>query len=634
MCAETEAINLFAYGSLRNPAFIESITGEMHEGYPAVLHGYRKYFTHFGFPFILPQPNGRVHGKCYLRVSPKALERTDHFECEGTLYDRKSVTVTVNGKPLQAHAYIANLIHIRRSFGPKMDMALVEKVEKFIEEHAGERIKILMNEPDQPRSESDLATWTRQELFGAEIFNLLNMLLLDKYVSDYTIDSHLKIRGLPSLAAVRRDREKMAYARNYLWLAMRFIVMNQFEDNFRHQFRAELFERMPYSRFTLSLLAALMLFNRHASHLDPIIREHGQAAVASDEEYFACAYHAVRIAQEFYLDHQQEASLIVKEILLEPHPGVIPMGAELEFSEAGRLAIRPERPDDPLFRHFLYFYDFDLDRRSWKLGGHVDDHKYSRVGKVTDGGFLEYSLGKTEILEDDSQPVTQDPCILAQLVEELVRYTPVRPHSLHLSFQDVSEKGWRRQNDPEMLRCLLALGGDIGWNDTGELVEKRLFYEETTDPWGCAHLIRENFHHLIRTGEEKKPLRVIEYQFPRLERTTRYEPLIVALKGFHLGYRPRPMSSVATTRYQDAAEVEVEALRAWAFHVEALSDESITRFLRYVEKGLYEERKGTHVHAKRYIRRMLFEIEKILVLRNEWIQKARAGEARHVPRPV
>ncbi len=104
----------------------------MHEGQPAVLHGYKKYYTPFGFPFILPHPGGRVDGKNYFDISPEALEKIDHFECEGTLYDRKTVSISAHGKTADAQAYIANLIHIRRNFGPNMDLALVEKVEKFI----------------------------------------------------------------------------------------------------------------------------------------------------------------------------------------------------------------------------------------------------------------------------------------------------------------------------------------------------------------------------------------------------------------------------------------------------------------------------------------------------------------------
>jgi hypothetical protein len=305
---------------------------------------------------------------------------------------------------------------------------------------------------------------------------------------------------------------------------------------------------------------------------------------------------------------------------------VVPIGAELEFSDAGRLAIHRDRPEDSLFCHFLYFYDYDMDRRSWKLGGHVDDHKFSYLNRETDGGFLEYSLGKSDVLQEDSQPVTEDPRILALLTQELVRYTPVRPHSLHLAYQDRDDLPFREENDPEMLLCLLLLGGDIGRSEGGELVEKRIHYEETTDPWGSVHFIRENFHRLIGTEEEKKPLRVIEYQSPRLDAQRSYEPLIVAFKGFQLGYRPRPMSSVATIRYQEAAKPEIEALRRWAGSVEPLSDRVLSDFLEIVERGLNVEKKKTRAHAKRYIRKMLFEIEKELVLRNEWIHQTRKEE--------
>jgi gamma-glutamylcyclotransferase (GGCT)/AIG2-like uncharacterized protein YtfP len=625
MPAPPRKINLFAYGSLRNPAFIESITGEMLEGKSAVLKGYKKYYTPLGFPFILPHPKGRVYGKCYFGLSPETLQKIDRFECEGTLYDRKKVSLTVQGKPLRAQAYIANLLHIRRAFGPNMDLALVEKAEKFIEEHAGERIKILTMHPTGDRTESDLVALTRQELFGAEIFNLLNMLLLDKYISDYTIDSHLKIRGLPTLSKIRSDPQALSYAPQYLHLAMRFILLNQFEESFRHQFRSEFFVRMPFCRFTLSLLAALILHNRHRQEIDALLEEAALSQRVSENEYIDYALQAVQTAHRVYRQYNLEAAFIVREVLLDRQHGLVPMGAELEFSDVGRLATRQNRPPDPRFHHFRYFYDFDLDRRTWKLGGHVDDHKYSLVRDETEGGFLEYSLGNTDVLQRQSQPVTDDPWILGRLVEELVRFTPVRPHSLHLSFQDPADRPWRKQNDPEMLECLLLLGGDFGWDEKWSLVERRLHGEETVDPWGNMHFIRENYHALIGTEDGGQPLRVMEYQFPRLAPGISYEPLICALKGFHLGYRPRPMSSVVTSRYYEEAREEIEALKRWASSVSPLGTDTISKFLQHVEKGLETEKKGRkRAHARRYIQKMLFQIEQILFLRNDWIRQSLA----------
>jgi len=208
-------------------------------------------------------------------------------------------------------------------------------------------------------------------------------------------------------------------------------------------------------------------------------------------------------------------------------------------------------------------------------------------------------------------------------VEELVLYTPVRPHSLHLSFQDVEDRPPRKENDPELLECLLLLGGDFGWDEKWELVERRIHDEETVDPWGNMHFIRENFHPLIGSEEESKPQRVMEYQFPRLGPRQRYEPLVVALKGFHLGYRPRPMSSVVTFQYYDAARQEIDALRRWASSVRPLGSQTLSNFLSHLEKGLEMEKKGRQrAHPKKYIHRMLFEIERTLYLSNQSIKDA------------
>jgi hypothetical protein len=136
------------------------------------------------------------------------------------------------------------------------------------------------------------------------------------------------------------------------------------------------------------------------------------------------------------------------------------------------------------------------------------------------------------------------------------------------------------------------------------------------------HFIRENYHTLIGSDEGNQPLRVMEYQFPRLRPQQKYEPLIVALKGFHLGYRPRPMSSVVTSQYYEAAQGEIEALRKWASSVRPLGSEILSTFLGHLEKGLEMEKRGrTRAHGRKYIQKMLFEIERVLFLHNEWIKE-------------
>jgi hypothetical protein len=369
------------------------------------------------------------------------------------------------------------------------------------------------------------------------------------------------------------------------------------------------------------MLGALILFNRHRSILHTSLEEDGMFEHGMDKAYLDYAFRAVEIAHQFFHNHKREAALIVQEILLEPQHGHIPMGAEMEFSDVGYRATHEERPEDPRFDHFKYFLDFDMERRSWKLGGHIDDHTMAPSHQKTQGGFLEYSLGKTDIFQKQSSPVTDDPFILARLIKELVTFTEIKPHSLHLAFQDTEEKPLREENDPEMLLCFLLLGGDFGLNKQGILVEKRIYYEETMDQWGNLHFLKENFHPLFGVAEDSEPLRVMEYQFLRLSAEHDYEPVIMALKGFHLGYRPRPMSSVSSSTYLERAKTEVDILQKWAASVEPVSQSSFSSFLGFIEAGLERERKGKRVHSKRYITRMLLEIEKNLLLRNEWIRE-------------
>ena len=81
------------------------------------------------------------------------------------------------------------------------------------------------------------------------------------------------------------------------------------------------------------------------------------------------------------------------------------------------------------------------------------------------------------------------------------------------------------------------------------------------------------------------------------------------------------MSSVSTSRYLEPARKEVDFIHKWASSVDPLGDSVCSSFLNYVENGLEREKKGKRVHGKRYITKMLIEIEKTLLLRNELIRE-------------
>ena len=68
------------------------------------LHNYAMY--NLGrYPGILPCTGETVYGELYL-ICEEMVQTLDEYEEEGSLYDRKTVTVELDGQPIAASAYI------------------------------------------------------------------------------------------------------------------------------------------------------------------------------------------------------------------------------------------------------------------------------------------------------------------------------------------------------------------------------------------------------------------------------------------------------------------------------------------------------------------------------------------------
>jgi len=85
---ETGFEELFAYGTLLDPAVQQRVIGRVVEGVPDSLHGYTKSTVKLGeaiYPIALPDPGGRIQG-ARLLLSEEELKRADAYE--GPSYQR------------------------------------------------------------------------------------------------------------------------------------------------------------------------------------------------------------------------------------------------------------------------------------------------------------------------------------------------------------------------------------------------------------------------------------------------------------------------------------------------------------------------------------------------------------------
>jgi gamma-glutamylcyclotransferase (GGCT)/AIG2-like uncharacterized protein YtfP len=99
-------MNLFAYGTLMDPAIMQNVCGERFQSRPASLSGYmRKKLRGEVYPGIIRQPDSSVEGQVYFDVSAQALYYLDEFE--GSFYQRELVTAVFDdGSAMEVEAYV------------------------------------------------------------------------------------------------------------------------------------------------------------------------------------------------------------------------------------------------------------------------------------------------------------------------------------------------------------------------------------------------------------------------------------------------------------------------------------------------------------------------------------------------
>jgi hypothetical protein len=303
-------------------------------------------------------------------------------------------------------------------------------------------------------------------------------------------------------------------------------------------------------------------------------------------------------------------------------PGLVPLGIELELSNLGAAAVEPQRSiqkiHDSVYDGFKYFYDFHLDVLSWKLGGYIDDHS----GSTDQGqrrGFLELAPGRLNIAGELSRPATGDPWLLNQLINEMVNFYDVHPHSLHLSLQlRKKQLGHQKILPLGFVKCLLALGGGPERKSTGRLWVSRMGHDEIKQYEYGEELVfaRTSKRKWYLGGDDianKLPAQAVthvqQYKFIRLEKKANYEPLIMCLKGLQLSYNPADYLTADQLKDNPRLQEQYEVLKTWAAEPMAISQETIERFIGIIRAGLMNEGHRKPTHTLHYINWVISTIE-------------------------
>jgi hypothetical protein len=267
---------------------------------------------------------------------------------------------------------------------------------------------------------------------------------------------------------------------------------------------------------------------------------------------------------------------------------------------------------------------------SWKLGGYIDDHSGS-TDQARRRGFLELAPGRLNIAGELSRPATADPWLLNQLINGIVDFYDVHPHSLHLSLQlRKNQLGGQKILPLGFVKCLLALGGGPERKSTGRLWVSRMGHDEIKQYEYGEELVfaRTSKRRWYLGGDDianKPPAQatthVQQYKFIRLEKKANYEPLIMCLKGLQLSYNPADYLTAEQLKNNPKLQEQYEELKKWAAEPTQISQQTIKRFVGVVLDGLMNEGHRMPAHTLHYINWVLSEIENRLRTFNKQLKK-------------
>jgi len=639
---DEEKVNLFIYGSLRDRRIFQSVSGlsvtrkpsKVDEqtllAEPALLPHYRKVSPDNVYFYAVPAKSSRIDGFVIYDVPAGAMAEIDRYE--GKRYDRETVHINTANGLVEAQAYLTTHESMKKHFGDRFHVNLIhelwlrKRIEKFIKRHT---------RPGERTTDAELERRAQRELLATTERDLVMSHYHTDAVSDYYLEHELD-RPRPSIKHLYDDQHAKPLIKNYLPLVVKQVLLNQLDERIQARYRFELEHMRTSERYfkrSISLLVALQMINANSRTVDLIIQKCLQTMPYDRYDLIDYVKYAVQAAKSMF--HARIAQAHLERMRANFQPGVVPLGIEVELSNLGPAAVEPQRSIqkrvDPVYDGFKYFHDFYLDVLSWKLGGYIDDHTGS-TDRARRYGFLELAPGRLNIAGELSRPATADPWLLSHLIQEIVNFYDVRPHSLHLSFQ-LRKKQIGNQNILPLgfVKCLLVLGGGPEVKDTGKLWVSRMGYDEITQYGYGEELVfaRTSKRKWYLGGDEiadKPPVQattyVQQYKFIRLEKNANYEPLILCLKGLQLAYNPGDYLSAEQLKNSRKLRQEYEDLKKWAAEPAPIGHKTISKFLNTVRDGLMSEAHRRPAHNLHYIDWALNAIDVQLRKFNKQLKKS------------
>ena len=612
-------VNLFIYGSLRDRRIFKSVSGlnvtRKHSKTDdktlftelAFLPRYRKVSPDNVYFYAVPDPSSKIEGFVIYDVPPSAMAEIDKYE--GKRYERETVRINTANGMVNAQAYLATRESMKKRFGDRFRVNLIhelwlrKRIEEFIKKHT---------RPGERTIDADIERRAERELLATTERDLVISHYRSDAVSDYYLEHELD-RPRPSIRPLFDEPDVKPLFENYMAMVIKQVMLNQLDEKIQSGYRFELEHIRTSDRYfkrSVSLLIALQIIN--AGDVKMIIDKAFKTMPYQKYDLIDYVKYAVQAADSIF--DSRVAYSHLERVRTNFHPGLIPLGAEIELSNLGPAAVEPKRSalgkKDLVYDGFKYFHDFWLDVLSWKLGGYVDDHSGSSE-RDRRQGFLELAPGRLNIAGELSRPATADPWLLNQLIHEINRFYKVTPHSLHLSLQLRKDLISNQKVLPlDFVKCLLVLGGGLQKKEDGKLWISRIGYNEIMqDDDGEEFVFARTSKRKWYLGEDeiadKPPVQattyVQQYKFIRLDNKANFEPLIMCLKGLQLSFNPGDYLTTEQLKKSKKLRQEYEDLKKWALEPDTIDSQIIGKFLDTVKDGLMNERHHRPAHKLHYI---------------------------------
>ncbi|BAI81247.1 hypothetical protein DEFDS_1792 [Deferribacter desulfuricans SSM1] len=263
------------------------------------------------------------------------------------------------------------------------------------------------------------------------------------------------------------------YIRREYW-SLRYIriLYNIFVINLlARRFERILYRKMciyddKYSKFSVATFLALKVYNNHRSFFKINLQRD-----IFLKELISIAYEKVN---NFFKKYNFE------DLTVNFYQSNTPLGIELEFSNIGHKAgkLFVDHNEDVLLNFSKYHY-YHLMKYMWRFGAYIDAEMPLKQF-VRKGGFLEYTFTKHDSVLQGSNPLTNSPQLASWLINESVKFTPVRPHSLHVSLESNNDFKKLPFIDKNGIKFLLICTGDFKKIDD-KIVETRMLEKNMKD---------------------------------------------------------------------------------------------------------------------------------------------------------